>query len=132
MGKLTFSDQQQELQNTADASGKRNPKRTLLKLRLVSHTAAGKTIRRTLLSLTTTLDCNLGCYYCYEDRSEAHLDATSAADVVSWTRSRLLASGKKTLHVDWYGGEPLLSSFTVLERSKIGLWTGPHARKLTT
>ena len=61
------------------------------------------------LTLTTTLDCNLGCYYCYEDRSEARLDAASAADVVSWARSRLLASQKKTLHVDWYGGEPLLN-----------------------
>jgi len=61
------------------------------------------------LTLTTTLDCNLGCYYCYEDRSEAHLDAASAADVISWVRFRLLASRKKTLHVDWYGGEPLLN-----------------------
>ena len=61
------------------------------------------------LTLTTTLDCNLGCYYCYEDRSEARLDATSAADIASWTRSKLLTSGRKTLHVDWYGGEPLLN-----------------------
>ena len=61
------------------------------------------------LTLTTTLDCNLGCYYCYEDRSEARLEAASAADVVTWTRARLIASGKKTLHVDWYGGEPLLN-----------------------
>ena len=61
------------------------------------------------LTLTTTLDCNLGCYYCYEDRSEARLDATSAEDIASWARSKLLASGKKTLHVDWYGGEPLLN-----------------------
>lgn len=61
------------------------------------------------LTLTTTLDCNLGCYYCYEERSEARLQVESAADIVSWTRARLLASGKKTLHVDWYGGEPLLN-----------------------
>jgi uncharacterized protein len=26
-----------------------------------------------------------------------------------WTRSRLVASGTNTLHVDWYGGEPLLN-----------------------
>jgi uncharacterized protein len=61
------------------------------------------------LTLTTTLDCNLGCYYCYEDRSDTRLQAPSAADVTSWARARLLASGKKTLHVDWYGGEPLLN-----------------------
>jgi uncharacterized protein len=61
------------------------------------------------LTLTATLDCNLGCYYCYEDRSEARLDTASVADIVAWTRTRLLESGKKTLHVDWYGGEPLLN-----------------------
>src|SRR5207302_1462590 len=32
-----------------------------------------------------------------------------ATEVAAWARSRLLTSGKKTLHVDWYGGEPLLN-----------------------
>jgi uncharacterized protein len=61
------------------------------------------------LTLTTTLDCNLGCYYCYEERSEARLAAESVEDIAIWTRERLRKSGKKTLHVDWYGGEPLLN-----------------------
>ena len=70
------------------------------------------------LTLTTTLDCNLGCYYCYEDRSALHLDARSATDIVAWTRTRLSESRKKTLHVDWYGGEPLLNQ-TFIETASI-------------
>jgi uncharacterized protein len=69
------------------------------------------------LTLTTTLDCNLGCYYCYEERSEAQLKTESVADIVSWTRTRLRESGKKTLHVDWYGGEPLLNQQFIEEAS---------------
>ena len=62
-----------------------------------------------VLTLTTTQDCNLGCYYCYEERSRDALDESNVAEVVGWTRERLAASGKDSLHVDWYGGEPLLN-----------------------
>lgn len=72
------------------------------------------------LTVTATLDCNLGCYYCYEDRSGTCLEPASATDIVAWTRARLLESGKKTLHVDWYGGEPLLNQ-TFIETASIQL-----------
>jgi uncharacterized protein len=62
-----------------------------------------------VLTLTTTQDCNLGCYYCYESRSKAALESRDIADVTRWTRARLISSGKDSLHVDWYGGEPLLN-----------------------
>lgn len=62
-----------------------------------------------VLTLTTTQDCNLGCYYCYESRSGAALNACDTPSIVNWTRERLIASGKDSIHVDWYGGEPLLN-----------------------
>lgn len=62
-----------------------------------------------VLTLTTTQDCNLGCYYCYEERSRAALGAADVPSILDWTRARLAASGKDSLHVDWYGGEPLLN-----------------------
>jgi uncharacterized protein len=62
-----------------------------------------------VLTLTTTQDCNLGCYYCYESRSKAALESRDIADVTKWTKARLVSSGKDSLHVDWYGGEPLLN-----------------------
>jgi uncharacterized protein len=62
-----------------------------------------------VITLTTTQDCNLGCYYCYEERSRDALAEGDVPAIVDWTRQRLVASGKDSLHVDWYGGEPLLN-----------------------
>jgi uncharacterized protein len=62
-----------------------------------------------VLLVTTTMDCNLGCYYCYELRSPDALSAVDADAVVSIARERLGRRHKTRLHVDWYGGEPLLN-----------------------
>jgi uncharacterized protein len=63
-----------------------------------------------VLTVTTTLDCNLGCYYCYQDRSTEQLAGSDVGQIVDNTKQRLLESGRKRLHVDWYGGEPLSNS----------------------
>ena len=60
-----------------------------------------------VLTITTTIDCNLGCYYCYENRSPDALSAPDVAAIVSLAAERL--RGRKRLHVDWYGGEPLMN-----------------------
>jgi len=62
-----------------------------------------------VLLVTTTMDCNLGCYYCYESRSSHALRVTDVAQVVALARDRLQRHGKQSLHVDWYGGEPLMN-----------------------
>src|ERR1700691_3148121 len=62
-----------------------------------------------VLTITTTMDCNLGCYYCYEERSSDRLEGTDIQLVVNLARRLLVDSGKDSLHVDWYGGEPLLN-----------------------
>lgn len=61
------------------------------------------------LTLTTTLDCNLGCYYCYEDRSADRLAFTDIQTIVALADERLTRSGRRRLHVGWYGGEPLMN-----------------------
>jgi uncharacterized protein len=73
-----------------------------------------------VLLVTTTMDCNLGCYYCYESRSPDALRVDGVADLVRIARERLAARGKRTLHVDWYGGEPLLN-LEYLEAGSIAL-----------
>jgi len=62
-----------------------------------------------VLTVTTTQDCNLGCYYCYESRSDDRLEQSDLPALLNWTRQRLSETGKRSLHVDWYGGEPLLN-----------------------
>jgi uncharacterized protein len=62
-----------------------------------------------VITLTTTMECNLGCYYCYEQRAEERLEARDVDSIVALARSRLTKAEKRHLHVDWYGGEPLLN-----------------------
>jgi uncharacterized protein len=62
-----------------------------------------------VLTITTTIDCNLGCYYCYEQRSTEALAVRDIGAIVELARKQLARSGKRALHVDWYGGEPLLN-----------------------
>lgn len=62
-----------------------------------------------VITITTTQDCNLGCYYCYEERSTAHLTDADLPAILELTEKNLKKSGKRHLHVDWYGGEPMLN-----------------------
>lgn len=62
-----------------------------------------------VVTLTTTMDCNLGCYYCYESRSSHQLQAASIPSIQAWVEERLRRRTEKSLHVDWYGGEPTLN-----------------------
>jgi uncharacterized protein len=62
-----------------------------------------------VLTITTTMDCNLGCYYCYEERTAARLESRDIEPIVELARRSVADSGCRSLHVDWYGGEPLLN-----------------------
>lgn len=72
------------------------------------------------LVVTTTMDCNLGCFYCYESRSKNALQVSDVPQLVSIARDRLSRHGKRMLHVDWYGGEPLMN-LEFLEEASIAL-----------
>jgi uncharacterized protein len=62
-----------------------------------------------VLTITTTMDCNLGCYYCYEERSGSFLTSVDIQPIVELAQGIIEKNNRKTLHVDWYGGEPLLN-----------------------
>ena len=62
-----------------------------------------------VVTLTTTLDCNLGCFYCYEERSHDELKTHDLSAILAKIQGLLDGSSRKSLHVDWYGGEPMLN-----------------------
>lgn len=62
-----------------------------------------------VVTLTSTMDCNLGCYYCYEARSTDRLETQHISAIESWITERLHSRADKSLHIDWYGGEPMLN-----------------------
>jgi uncharacterized protein len=65
--------------------------------------------------LVMSLDCNLGCKYCFEGtrKGKFYLSAETADDFIEFIRSRNL-KGKNRLHILFYGGEPLLSTDAVI------------------
>lgn len=73
-----------------------------------------------VLTLTTTMECNLGCFYCYEARTSHRLALTDIGEIVASARARLREHPKKSLHVDWYGGEPMLN-LEFLEAASVAL-----------
>jgi uncharacterized protein len=62
-----------------------------------------------VITVTTTLDCNLGCYYCYESRSDDKLSFVDIPALLEQVQKRIERSGRSRLHIDWYGGEPTLN-----------------------
>jgi uncharacterized protein len=73
-----------------------------------------------VLVVTTTMECNLGCYYCYESRSGDAIGADSAEQLARVAAERLERQGKRSLHVNWYGGEPLLN-IEAMERGSLAI-----------
>ncbi|ARP67209.1 MULTISPECIES: radical SAM/SPASM domain-containing protein [Mesorhizobium] len=62
-----------------------------------------------IVTITTTNNCNLGCFYCFQKRDESTLEFGNVDKIVERVENILTASGKPALHIDWYGGEPMLN-----------------------
>ncbi len=73
-----------------------------------------------IVTITTTMDCNLGCYYCYETRTSDALAPSDVDTIAGHVEDRLGLSPDRSLHVDWYGGEPMLN-VAFLERASARL-----------
>ncbi len=43
-----------------------------------------------VLTITTTQDCNLGCYYCYEKRLASTLGLADSAKIYEFTKSHII------------------------------------------
>lgn len=71
-----------------------------------------------IFTIMVTADCNLNCYYCYEKRSEELLSNNDIPTIVGLARRQLSKNNKNSLHVDWYGGEPLLNVAFIEECSR--------------
>ena len=66
------------------------------------------------ITITTTMDCNLGCYYCYEDKSKQYLSRQGCDIILDWIRQQAIEKQHERLYIDWYGGEPMLNQDAIL------------------
>lgn len=66
------------------------------------------------LMVVLNLDCNFACIYCYEgDMKGKHYMSSSTADgLIDFVKEKF-TDDKKSLIIDFYGGEPLLSAWLI-------------------
>lgn len=62
------------------------------------------------ISVVINLDCNFRCVYCYEEgmKGSLYMSDDTIGQLIGFIKARF-TSDKKTLNIDFYGGEPLLS-----------------------
>jgi len=63
------------------------------------------------ISVIINLDCNFDCIYCYEggQKGKRYMDNETADLLVDFIKNKL-TPGIKSVNLDFYGGEPLLSA----------------------
>lgn len=66
---------------------------------------------RLVLTILPTSGCNFKCVYCYEDFQPKQMSVHTQEQVVEFAAK--LLEGKKSLFVNWFGGEPLLAANVV-------------------
>ncbi len=59
------------------------------------------------LILATTMDCNFGCPYCYENRRRGKMGKDVQDAIIAFMDTHI-PKGMKQFNITWYGGEPLL------------------------
>ncbi len=60
-----------------------------------------------------TLDCNLSCIYCYQERFSTTMSKNICKKIINLAQEKLLNENINRINVDWYGGEPLLAFNTI-------------------
>jgi len=71
------------------------------------------------LVVVLNLDCNFACLYCYEGdmKGNLYMTAETAGRLIDFIKEKFM-EGKKSLLIDFYGGEPLLSAELIKSISK--------------
>ncbi len=60
------------------------------------------------ITISVTQECNFNCAYCFEYHQGSRMSGKTQDDVVKLAAKMLDVSGRKKLHIIWFGGEPLL------------------------
>jgi uncharacterized protein len=60
-----------------------------------------------------SMRCNMGCHYCYEDKSDAGAMSPEVESQLIEYLTERLQSGYSTLYLRWFGGEPLMNTSMV-------------------
>ena len=80
---------------------------------------AGRSQGPLFVTVTSTLDCNMRCYYCYQKEDELqHMSNDTCDGVAAWIKSRIDRHEHDRLYLQWYGGEPMLNQDGIIRLSQ--------------
>jgi uncharacterized protein len=74
---------------------------------LADRSASSKRLAFTILP---TLECNLRCPYCFQNKLPRHMTSEVMQKVVTFTKSWFDSHRPKIMAVTWFGGEPLIGA----------------------
>ncbi len=60
------------------------------------------------LTIAPTLNCNMRCPYCYEDKLDKAMDDKTQEALIKFVKNKLESGVYKKFATSWFGGEPLL------------------------
>ncbi len=70
-------------------------------------------------TIAPTMDCNMCCPYCYEKKQASYMNEQTQEAVIDFVKAHLDAyKNAKSLHISWYGGEPLLHKNAIYNLSE--------------
>ncbi len=69
--------------------------------------------------IAPTLACNLNCAYCFENgfRNNRFMSDETVDEIIKFIGNKI-NNGTKSIHITWFGGEPLLAYNTIFEFNK--------------
>lgn len=70
-----------------------------------------------LLTIVPTFGCNLGCGYCFVGKKRGLMSDGHRVELIRFVEKRLRIGNIPSMHVDWFGGEPLLAPDVIEELS---------------
>ena len=62
-----------------------------------------------------TLNCNFSCWYCYESHPKKMMDSNTVDNIMKYIKNLIEKRKITSLHLDWFGGEPLLGFHKVIK-----------------
>lgn len=71
-----------------------------------------------MVTIAPTLSCNFGCHYCFQglDKPLTKMTPKVREATKAWLLERL--KGKRSFHLTWYGGEPLMDQEAIWDISQ--------------
>jgi uncharacterized protein len=76
--------------------------------RLRARNNSFKNVPELAFTIAPTMDCNLGCYYCFEEHYPSRMSRETCDAIVEHVTHTIRQRNIRVVRIKWFGGEPML------------------------